>query len=493
MSKASLIVASLLVSTMAAVSNAAAQYQPFPPGYKYLNPFEIKKLNKAVLLSDHKAVRRHGWSLWAGIVQPSKANPKWPIWYTWPNTFAAFAPDTTALQAASNGPRHGMSMIRLNAIAGSSGEQLPPGVFPVNIAKTPVYPIPDPVKAAYPNATKNCISKDNPENICDGAHFLFNGDIMIPTESLSREGFNWIRQNKLYERKTLYKHLADGDKNLPAPKTYIVTKHMYWPVKAGQISAIPVWHNYHDASYPDYAGYETWPKLVGVDPSGRSVGKTVSVSYLHGVLQPDGTTSWPTTRAEAKVYGLNDFYYHQVTAADWASFDEADKAILNASSYWAYDKPFGPGDYLVTIAMHINTKEIPTWALQSVWWSDVPDAGPYAADRPHLPQAKGPWRHYLLIDAYGITTKPHGKELPVATNPYIELVIHPVGTDCNNCHIRAGWPPHSKPPKPGESSYQNPDCPVLLRKLSPGDPCLNKLLRTDFQWIITDRALPPPP
>lgn len=70
-----------------------------------------------------------------------------------------------------------------------------------------------------------------------------------------------------------------------------------------------------------------------------------------------------TIKKKAKVYSLDNFYYPHVTIEDWSSFDEADKAILNASSYWAYNKPFGIGDYLVTIAMLINTKEISAWAL----------------------------------------------------------------------------------------------------------------------------------
>ena len=254
---------------------------------------------------------------------------------------------------------------------------------------------------------------------------------------------------------------------------------MFWPVKAGSLTAIPVWHNYHGGNYPGYAGYETWPDLVAVDPSGKLAGKKATVSYLYGVLRPDKTAPWPTVTASATVYGLNDFYHHQVTKEDWQSFNEADKAILNAASYWAYAQPFGPGDYLVTVAMHINTREIPSWALQSAWWSDVPNAGPYSQDRPSLPQAKGPWQHYLLVDAYGIPDAVRKDQLPVATNPYIELVIHPVGTDCNNCHIRAGWPTGRQA---GTASYQNPDCPDELAKLSPGDACFHKYTRTDFQW-----------
>jgi hypothetical protein len=302
------------------------------------------------------------------------------------------------------------------------------------------------------------------------------------------EGFDWIRDKALYEQATLDELHKKGTTDLRLPQRYIVTKHMFWPVKGDQITAIPVWHDYHDGKYPDYTGYETWPDMVGVDPSGKSVGTKTTVSYLYNVFQYDQKTPWPTQTASATVYGLKDFYYHQITADDWNSFDEADKAILNAASYWAYNQPLGPGDFLVTIAMHVNTREIPTWALQSAWWSDMADSGYFAQDRPKLPQAKGPWDHYLLLDAYGIPDKTHKDRLPVATNPYIELVIHPVGTDCNNCHMRAGWPTGNLA---GTASYQNPDCPDSLAALNPASDCFKKLTRSDFQWIIPDRAIAP--
>jgi hypothetical protein len=458
-----------LASATAIAANGAPKYQPFPDGYGYMDQGEIKALMAAVAAGDHKKVREHGWKLWAGIMQPD-ADGQWPIWYTWPNTKAAFAPSSGATLTASAAAGPGKSLIRLNAANNAGQSAAEPPIDP----PSPIYPIPPEVIKAYPNPTKNC----GTDNICDGAHFLFNGDILIPTESLSQQGFDWIRNSKVYEKSTLDAAHKAGQKNLPAPQRYIVTKHMYWPVKAGVVSAIPLWHDYHDGKYLDYAGYETWPDLVGVDPSGQSVGKKTTVSYLYDVLQADNKP-WPTITAAVQVYGLKDFYYHQVTQADWDSFDEADKAILNASSYWAYKQPFGPGDFLVTIAMHVNTREISTWALQSAWWSDVPNGGMYAADRPKLPQAKGPWDHYLLVDAYGIADASDPKRLPVATNPYIELVIHRIGTDCNNCHIRAGWP---------TAKYQSPNCPVLLEKLSPDSSCLKDLTRTDFQWIIRDRA-----
>jgi hypothetical protein len=473
------LVALSLVTGVAA-TQAASPYQPFPNGYGYMEAREIAALKAAVAAGDHKTAREHGWKLWAGIMQPDAAG-SWPIWFTWPNSKGAFAPSGGLATANATGK----SLILLNA--GIRAGQPAGGVIPVNIPtdQLPVYPIPQDVITNYPNAAKNCATQDNPNNICDGTHFAFNGDIMIPTESLSREGFDWIRGKRLYEQRTLDRLHRNGVKDLTLPARYIVTKHMFWPVKAGSIAAIPVWHDYHDGKYPDYAGYEIWPDMVGVDPSGQSIGKTVNASYLYGVLKPDQKTPWPTQTGTVTVYGLNDFYYHQVTQDDWNSFDEADKAILDASSWWANNAAFGPGDYLVTIAMHVNTREIPSWALQSVWWSDRPDKGSFSEDRPKLPQAKGPWDHYLLLDAYGIPEKEHKDRLPVATNPYIELVIHPVGTDCNNCHMRAGWPTGTGA---GTSSYQNPDCPDSLAKLSPNSQCFKKYTRSDFQWIIPDRA-----
>lgn len=482
MSPRSIMIAACVLLPMAAAvtADAAPQYEPFPSGYGYMDSNEIRALKLAVANGDLKTVREHGWRLWAGITQPSSSAPGWPIWYTWPNTKGAFAPDVRGAAAASAeaGPQESLIALNAGVRAGEPGAT----AIPVNLKFIPYYPVPAQVIKAYPNATKNC----GKNNICDGSHFLFNGDIMIPTESLSQEGFDWIRDQHVYEQSKLNALHAKGTKDLTLPDRYIVTKHMFWPVKAGGISAIPVWHDYRDGKYRGYAGYETWPDLVGVDPSGQSVGKKATVSYLYGVQYFD-RTPWKTVTASATVYGLKDFYYHKVTNDDWQSFDEADKAILNAASYWAYNQPFGPGDYLVTVAMHINTREIPTWALQSVWWSDVPDAGIYAQDRPMLPRAKGPWTHYLLVDAYGIPEKKQPDLLPVATNPYIELVIHPVGTDCNNCHMRAGWPTGKVA---GTASYQNPDCPESLAKLTPDTACFNKITRTDFQWIIPDRALP---
>lgn len=168
---------------------------------------------------------------------------------------------------------------------------------------------------------------------------------------------------------------------------------------------------------------------------------------FYGIKQHDKVTDWPTTKTLAPVYGLERFYFHQVTQQDWDSFNDADKAILTSASYWLNNTAFEVGDYLVTVAMHINTKELPSWTLQSIWWSDAPNQGVYAANRPELPQAEGPWQHYLMTDSYAVPANAKG-ELDIAVNPYIEGVIHPVATSCRNCHVRAGWPQGKRQERP---------------------------------------------
>ncbi len=486
-------VATLLTATACVAARAAEPvYQPFPTGYGYLEPAEMQALRSAVGKGDSAVVREHGWKLWAGIMQPA-AGMNWPVWYTWPTTSDAFPVTPASGSAAAPAGDAVSGAASTNASKRHMGRRGASTLTPV-MTKAPVYDIPAEVSTAYPGVTgKHCSNNQKPA-ICDGAHFAYNGDIMIATESLSKEALGFIRDPKqpVYKQSELKRLYAENDParrvhELNAPASYVVTKHMYWPVKARGLTALPVWRDDFGAQYSGYAGYEGWAHAAAIDPSGARVGKTARVSYLYNVKKHNGKP-WPTITRTAKVYGLNDFYHHRVTQADWDSFNEADKAIINAASYWLSNKPFGVGDYLVTVAMHINTKEVASWALQSVWWSDRPDAMPHAANRPALAQAAGPWKHYLLTEAYGIPEKGNPHQLPVATNPYIELISHPVGTSCYTCHARAGWPGSDKPKK-GTASYQNPDCPGLRARLNPNSDCLKAITLTDFQWIIPDRAL----
>ena len=472
------------------VPETAGDYQGFPDGFDYM--VDPKALEAAVISADRAFVRRHGWNLWAGIMQPGRETG-WPVWQTWPNTTAAFAGGVPPEQGCDNDsvPSSNLRSVRQHGRA---------NVIDDNLA-LPNYILPEVVREEFPSAIFT--GSNGACSVIDGRTFQNNGDIMIVTESLSIEGYDWIRgkqggeNSKLYEQETLENlHQAmpvSKVNNLDAPQRYIVTKHMYWPVLSDRLGVLPVWNGNFGPEYAGYAGYERWDTMVAIDPTGSQVGETVPVEYLrndvdYSKMPADQRPSKPIV-GMAEVVSLDQFYFHKVTDDDWSSFNDADRAILNASSQWAYDDGFGPGDYLVTIAMHINTKEVPGWGLQSAYWSDHPDEGADSSDRPTLTQAEGPWAHYKLVDSYGIPDQPQAPELPVAMNPYIELVIHPVATNCQTCHSRAGWP-HGN--GPGQSSYQPADggaCRSLLANLNPSSPCLKGIFLTDMQWIITDRAI----
>ena len=451
-------------------ATGSPEYVPFPDGYGYME--NLTALQQATDTGDRKTIREHGWSLWAGIRQPVP-DLGWPVWFTWPNTYGAFQPDSSAPDLAPKTKAPAPS----KSITASNKANAPDVDTPA-----PIYPVPQQVIDDYPKGI--CKDHKGEPTVCYGKTFVNNGEIMIATESLSKEAMDDIRNRLLYlQEKLTAKHDA-GTHMIEVVDWFIVTKHMYWPVSATGVSPLPVWNNDFGPEFTGYAGYETWKKVVAVDPTGKAAGEMRPVSFLFGVKNHDGSPM-PTKLVEAPVYSIEDFYYHKVTEEDWKGFSDADKANLNAASNWSYDRNFGIGDYLVTVAMHVNTKELPSWTLQSLWWSDTPDEGPYASYRPDLPQAQGPWQHYLMTDSYAVPPNDKG-ELDIAVNPYIEGVIHPIATSCRNCHVRAGWPTGRKA---GKASYQNPDCPGLLTYLTPDSGCLESITLTDYLWIIPDRAI----
>jgi hypothetical protein len=395
------------------------------------------------------------------------------VWFTWPNTYGAFQPDASDAAAAPTA----QSLASSKSITARNKANARDVDTPA-----PIYPLQQRVIEAYPEGI--CKDHKGQPTICDGKTFVNNGDILIATESLSKEAMQDIRNRRLYLKGTLNQEHAAGTHMIEVVDRFIVTKHMYWPVSASGVSPLPVWNDDYGPEFTGYAGYETWETVVAVDPTGKAAGEMRPVRFLFGVNNHDGSPM-PTKQVKAPVHSIEDFYYHKVTTADWQGFSDADKANLNAASNWSYGRDFGVGDYLVTVAMHVNTKELPSWTLQSIWWSDTPNEGPYATYRPDLPQAQGPWQHYLMTDSYAVPPNNDGT-LDIAVNPYIEGVIHPIATSCRNCHVRAGWPAGGEA---GKASYQNPDCPGLLTYLTPEAKCLQPITLTDFLWIIPDRAV----
>lgn len=463
---------SAALSVPVLAEGARPPYQPISPEYGYRPNNEA--LQKAVAAQDRAAVREHGWRLWAGIMQPLESAPTWPLWLSWRTTFDAFE----ARNPPPVTPHRGLPPA--HATAGATPLPVSTGNVPNVNTPSPKYPVPTYVIDTFPDAvTKG----DDGYSINDGLFFQSNGDIMIATESLSQGGYDAIRANELYLKDKLAALQAAGE-NVDLPLSYVSTKHMYWPVRSEGLTPLPVWQNNLPDWFSGYAGYEVWNTLVAIDPSGSQGKSDVLVDYLYGLQTPEGANIPPQKR-HARVVDLQDFYHHKVTQDDWDMFTEADKAIITAASLWLYDEPFKVGDYLATVAMHVVTKEIPSWSFQSVWWSPTPNHGQYATDRPEDLKAEGPWDQYLLTDSYDFPVDSEGN-LDIAVNPYIEGVIHPIATNCRNCHVRAGYP--SSPSATPHTSYQNAACPGLLTLLTPDNACFEGIALSDFAWIIPDRA-----
>lgn len=468
-------------------------------------PADPKVLQTAIDDRDGKAVREHAWRLWAGLNQPlSPSNPR-PVWWTWPTTTQILADVDPSAKPPTAMTQHRHAARATAATPTAEPAKPDPDtdhtaecfdaqghgriVFP-----SPTYVLPKEVVTAA-GLDEQCADPEYAAGngatctLPDGPHFVNNGDILIAAESYTQPGADRIVKHGYNSTAVLAKMKMRGTRILKDFSTrQLTTKHMYWPVKARGFSALPVFREPPKKDWCQYNGYETWDSIVAIDPSrtppadGKAL-QDAEVEFLFGVYNHEGTEALPTKKLKAPVHGIEEFYFQRLDEAAWMSLDPKDRWMIDAASRWAHGQPFEPGDYVVVVASHLMTAEIEQWTLQSAWWSDEPKKGPYSKDRPELPEAKGPWDHYLLVEEYGIPVKPSGAVLPIAYNPYIELAAtHPVATNCRNCHLRAGW---------DGGEYLTATGPGPLANLATDDGIFARVLLTNFQWVLADRVATP--
>ena len=442
----------------------------FPAGFDW--PADPAVLQQYINDRNLSALRQHGWYLWAGL--NTSGTDGLPIWRSWPTSTQAFAQSVETEEIK----KHKKSLQAHNDTNN-----------PINLAG-PYYAIPQAVKNKYPHIKTTA-------DVPDGNTFQFNGDIMIAGVVYNDTAYNWIRGSSnnipLYKASELTKLLDSGEKDIPEfPARSFVLKHMYWPVKGKGLTLLPVWNNQKQAAPTDYIGYERWRNGVAVEvkeqmePCKLNSRMTASMVYLHDVYEHDKTTPLGPINMPAKVVPVTCFYYQKINDAQLQAMNPDDRLILDLAAYWNFGRLFQKDDYVISIAMHIFTKEIQQWTMQSLWWHNKPNLGPFAQDRPNISpfKAPGPWRNYLMTTADGIEyPDPNGKaQLPVSYNPYIELgANHPIRTNCRNCHTRAAWPKAA-------AQYITPNGPSALDPIPNNAPLFNGQMRLDFQWAIHDRA-----
>ncbi|HWZ45782.1 MAG TPA: hypothetical protein VNW97_20075 [Candidatus Saccharimonadales bacterium] len=467
-------------------------------------------------------MRLHGWCLFAGLNRVLVPNGQLH-WQRWKTSTQAFPYQYNPWKGVggtvlANRPSPLNSRNFANAKSG--------GANPIN-NPPPMYPINAAVAKKYPSCREPILGHVNWYQLKDGVHMQSNGDIMVAGVIYNDAAINKILGTNLYNAVTLNGLLPKDKTNPPDaisqfPASSIVLKPMFWPVQKGGFTALPVWDDSKPGSPADgkYAGYEIqsiWKRAVAITdlPNPKP---PQSISYLYGVYDNAGTkrigpitysNTAQTSPPAFQVVSVNDFYHRQLNKIELAQLSECDRALLDASAYWAYNRAFQEGDYIVLIAMHIMTKEQQDWTFQSLWYH--PDANKsetcrYCKSRPNNIKDKT-FRHYLLTTTYGTTqqpgkrnyyapanTKPGVDIWPVAYNPYIELAAsHPITTNCMNCHHRAAWPPLLSQDKPDEgraSSYlqETPPNPNPLEVFPGNAPIFNGLLTLDSMWAVSDRG-----
>lgn len=491
----------------------------FPKGFDY-----PQNVQPWVQPTNGDRMRLHGWCLFAGLNLVNQ--PNGPLyWQNWHTSTEAFPYQYNPWKGVSG-----------NALA-----QRPAPLNARNLANAkvgganainydaPLYPINNNVAQKYPGCRQPISGHPGWYQLLDGARMQSNGDIMVAGVIYNDAALQTILSANLYNAVYL-NGLLPPSKTSP-PNTIaqfnansIVLKPMFWPVAKGSFTVLPVWD--WDANKPgsssdnQYAGYEMkqfWRRAVAITDLVNPQ-PPPKVTYLYGVYDHSGSKQiGPITYDNTsqisppafQVVSVNDFYHRQLNSTELGQLSTCDRALLDASAYWAYGRAFQPGDYIVLIAMHIMTKEQPDWTFQTLWYH--PDAAKsdscrYCQSRPgNLTDQT--FRHYLLTTTYGVDQDPSHDNYyvppntikgaaawPVSYNPYIELAAsHPITTNCMNCHHRAAWPPLASQQKPDQgrtSSYlqDTPPNPNALEVFQENNSIFQGLVTLDAMWAVSDRA-----
>jgi len=490
--------------------------QPFPTSTNF--PLSEATLNTMVENREGHAIRAHGWELFAGLMDTvkSKRDQEVWLWRTWPTASQAFDAEETDPIKTSGGTKRQEDSFLFAASQQQNSEK-------VNLTP-PAYRVPSSVCSIIGKDSTIAAGCEVPEN---GCQFQNNGDILIAGVIYNKTAFDHIRNNEIYDWENLaslwtntYKDTKWQDREIPTfPNTSFALKPMLWPVKQSGYTPLPIFPlDCYDGTMGcdslnrkvTYSGFEVqrvWKNAVAISPDISKKGTTLDqISFLYDVYT-DKTYQQqigPVQYQNVEVHTLDEFYHWQVSKEEWKAMSAVDKAIISQSSYWAYGEDFQPGDYLVLVAMHVMTKELPTWTFQSFWWDNTTQAqgSKFASQRdtvtsPPMPTA---YASYLMTSTYGMNAKRvNPAEWPVAFNPYIELAAaHPIQTNCRNCHQRAAFPNPSQKEALGASienyaTYLLPNAgdPNTLDTLNFENAVFDSLLLVDFLWSIGDRVNPP--
>jgi hypothetical protein len=184
---------------------------------------------------------------------------------------------------------------------------------------------------------------------------------------------------------------------------------------------------------------------------------------------------------------LSCFYYIQLTAEDVAELQKSPKGFNDIR-----DAGVNAGDYLVLVAVHVTTKEIPEWTWATFWWDLHAGSDPRAAGRPGPDKIEPRWRHFLMESTLsGITPRESDGGPKICFNPYLETgVTNGTISNCLQCHSKASYGPNS-----GQGynlGILSRDGKTLASNSAPPNDqdYFSKQVQTDFMWSIANSLRP---
>lgn len=409
------ILAGLLCLMLHGLLHAQGVYKPIPSGFDF--PANQDALLK---IRDHKdvaAMRRHGWMVFAGLTQharPDEANSE-AIWETWYPGGDVFAPAGPIPQGARK--RRVFTPLRQSQAAG-----------------------------AGPQAAGQSVA----------SFTLFN-----------QETRDHIRSNRYQMAQTMDDlnagwpiNTAPKDRKVKDfPRAAMSLKTTWWVVKKNQKTGMYIWDEKGEADPAPGQPAPTWKRAVVVDPTRDEIPADEKISTtIRGKDFPD-----------SHVVPLKSFYYFVATEEDLPSLN-------NVPAGTGEDPNLGKvaaGDFLILVAMHYTTKEIPNWVWATFWWHDQPNQGPYAENRPDDTVLKGVWRNYKMDVALDMSNPTEANGKPNAIfNPWLEARFrNGVYSNCMTCHQLATWP-------------RRDFTPITRGPLPDNDARFKDTTKTDFLWSL---------
>ena len=437
--------AALLCAGMLSYAASAQTITPEPirlPTSEF--PLESSRLAQMIAVDDRAAMRRHAWTLWAGVTADSTQSYNGrvlPIWETWLSDRDAFAGAArTSAAARHQALRSPLAIPRQFAHDARS-------------AKTPRL-----VQAANGRDQLLSVIKLNT---------LSADFIAAPHPSPAGAGLT-LQYNEKRDLDRLRAYFKQHDTPTvarsiePFPVGATNLKVLFRTVKAKGLTAIPLWAGPENSTDPKAPGPSTWTACVAVDPSGTMRG-TAKVSC-------NGRS------VEAEIVPLGAFYHVELTAAE--------ARVVNDRLQVKGQGVVAAGDYHVLVAMHITAKETAHWTWQTFWWQNGRNApGNFpggVGDMPDESRIKGAWRNYAMCLSNAIAVPfddPKGKGI-VCFNPWLEAQqTGGLSSNCMACHARATYPGGAYPPSYSPNGWVDAASPIFTNRI-----------RTDYVWAIQSGA-----